>query len=140
MPPPSDEREGPLPAPEEDPVSPTLRQQEVASRPAGGQIPAAASAQEPGKAIGARPGTCPVCGARFRGHGACSRCGADLLPLMAVIVRSFRLRLQAREALLSGHASEAAHLAREAQATCATGGGAAILDVAEWIASVPRPL
>lgn len=91
-----------------------------------------------GKATGTRPGTCPVCSARFRGLGSCSRCGADLLPLMAVIVRARRLRLRAREALLCGSTAAAAHLAREAQATCATARGAAILELAEWIVTGGR--
>jgi hypothetical protein len=36
--------------------------------------------------------------------------------------------------VLCGREAEAAHLAREAQATCATPGGAAILDLAGWLA------
>ena len=46
---------------------------------------------------------CPVCQARFRGSRLCSRCGADLGPLMIVAVRAWRLREEARDALARGH-------------------------------------
>lgn len=45
---------------------------------------------------------CPVCHARFRGAKTCSRCGADLTPLMLILLRAQRLRELAREALTRG--------------------------------------
>jgi hypothetical protein len=63
---------------------------------------------------------CPACQARFRGTADCSRCGADLRPLMALAVRAWRRRCAARQALLDGHFAAAAGLAAQAQATCPT--------------------
>jgi len=63
---------------------------------------------------------CPVCRARFRGSAACSRCGADLEPLMRLAVRGLRLRLAARRALLAGDplgAREILNRARQVHAT-----------------------
>ena len=45
---------------------------------------------------------CPVCGARFRGSGTCSRCGTDLRPLMRIAARAWRAREQCRAALRAG--------------------------------------
>jgi hypothetical protein len=79
------------------------------------------------------PGVCPVCGARFRGSSTCTRCGADLAPLMALLVESRRLREEARESLSAGRAREAAALARAALDLHATPAGAALRDLAEWV-------
>jgi hypothetical protein len=58
---------------------------------------------------------CPVCLARFRGAGVCSRCGADLEPLMILAVKSWRLRAAARAAIGAGQFEHALELAEEAQ-------------------------
>lgn len=60
-------------------------------------------------------GRCPVCQARFRGARVCSRCGADLEPLMILAVKSWRLREAARSAIGAGRFEQAFQLAAEAQ-------------------------
>jgi predicted amidophosphoribosyltransferase len=45
---------------------------------------------------------CPVCNARFRGTVTCSRCGADLEPLMTMVARAWQLRRRAVRALAVG--------------------------------------
>lgn len=59
---------------------------------------------------------CPVCQARFRGACICSRCGADLEPLMLLSVQAWQLREAARQALLAGEVGRALALAGEAEA------------------------
>ena len=80
-----------------------------------------------------RDGCCPVCRARFRGETECSRCGADLRPLMILLARAALLRSAARAALLGERFEEAADLAREAQEVRWTPGGAAIVALADWL-------
>jgi predicted amidophosphoribosyltransferase len=50
---------------------------------------------------------CPVCNARFRGTVTCSRCGADLGPLMTLVARAWHHRLRAARALADGDAESA---------------------------------
>jgi HSP20 family molecular chaperone IbpA len=76
---------------------------------------------------------CPVCQARFRESSTCSRCGADLVPLMTLIVRSYRLRLLARRALQAGDFERARKLAREAQALCSTRKGEDLRLLSSWL-------
>ena len=57
---------------------------------------------------------CPVCRARFRGTTDCSRCGADLSPLMRLAGRAWLARQRAIHSLLSGEPHLAAELASEA--------------------------
>ncbi|MDA0840988.1 MAG: hypothetical protein O3B01_23265 [Planctomycetota bacterium] len=57
---------------------------------------------------------CPVCGAKFRGTTECSRCGADLSPLMRLATRAWLVRQQAIDALLLGNPQLAEQLAAEA--------------------------
>jgi hypothetical protein len=71
-------------------------------------------------------GRCPVCQARFRGARVCSRCGADLEPLMILAVKSWRLREAARSAMGAGRFEQALQLAEQAQATQWTPGGEAL--------------
>ena len=52
--------------------------------------------------IGTHALRCPVCLARFRGSARCSRCGADLTPLMRLAARSHALLRAAIDALLAG--------------------------------------
>jgi hypothetical protein len=74
---------------------------------------------------------CPVCQARFRGARLCSRCGADLEPLMVLVVRSWRLREAARSALGLGEFGRAWELAAKAQEAQRTGAGEALLVMSE---------
>jgi predicted amidophosphoribosyltransferase len=60
-------------------------------------------------------GRCPVCQARFRGASPCSRCGADLEPLLLLAAHAYALRQAARRALQSGNLPAAAALARTAR-------------------------
>lgn len=71
-------------------------------------------------------GRCPVCQARFRGARICSRCGADLEPLMVLAVKSWRLREAARSAIGAGHFEQAFELAAKAQEAQRTPAGEAL--------------
>ena len=76
---------------------------------------------------------CPVCQARFRGATTCSRCGADLGPLMFLIAKSSRLREDAREAILAGDCYQAGDLARRADSLCATNAGCDLQLLCRWL-------
>jgi predicted amidophosphoribosyltransferase len=78
---------------------------------------------------------CPVCKARFRGTRHCSRCGADLQPLMLLTVQAFQLRRAAREALYSGDYPSAHRLASQAQTVRSTAVGRHLLALSLWLAS-----
>jgi len=58
---------------------------------------------------------CPVCGARFRGAHICSRCGADLEPLMLLAAAAWRLREASRRAVDDGNAERAFAFASRAE-------------------------
>lgn len=58
---------------------------------------------------------CPACRAPWRGVATCQRCGAELAPLMRLVMRAWTLREAARAALVAGEGATA--LAR-AQAAC----------------------
>ena len=58
---------------------------------------------------------CPVCGVRFRGTPACSRCGTNLDALMRISAGAWVARQQARTALLRGDLNAALALSRIAQ-------------------------
>jgi len=73
---------------------------------------------------------CPVCQARFRGSSQCSRCGADLLPLMTLAAHAWRLREAARQALRQGDCSAALASARAAQQLQATEEGRLLVGIA----------
>jgi len=78
---------------------------------------------------------CPVCQARFRGAITCSRCGADLRPLMFLAARASRLREDARQAILAGDFYEAGELARQADSLCRTSAGRNLLLLCRWLLS-----
>jgi hypothetical protein len=78
---------------------------------------------------------CPVCQARFRGARICSRCGADLKPLMVLTVRAWQLREEARRALGAGDVERALLLATEAQSIHDTENGGALRMVTAWLAA-----
>ncbi|MBI4864187.1 MAG: hypothetical protein HY815_28615 [Candidatus Riflebacteria bacterium] len=80
------------------------------------------------------PLSCPVCRARFRGTTACSRCGAELTPLMVLALRAHRLRQSAREALRAGDFQLAHDLATDAEELCSTPQGARLRLVAGCLA------
>jgi hypothetical protein len=86
-----------------------------------------------------RPGIenrCPVCQARFRGARFCSRCGADLEPLMRLTVKAWQLRQAARQALEAGDVERALGLAMEAQGVQGTGSGEALRLLGAWLTTV----
>ena len=76
---------------------------------------------------------CPVCQARFRGSGTCSRCGADLESLMLLIAKAYQLRQDARRALQAGDYERAQRLASKAQATCSTQRGEDLRLLSSWL-------
>lgn len=86
-------------------------------------------------------GRCPVCTARFRGTAACSRCGADLTPLMRLAAEAYRLRRAARQAVFSGDFTGARFLSRRAEELCATevGRGLFLLTAVLAESNFPRP-
>lgn len=82
---------------------------------------------------------CPVCQARFRGARICSRCGADLEPLMLLTVKAWQLRQSARRALNAGDAERALELALEAQGIQSTESGEALRLLSAWVNTVSAP-
>lgn len=76
---------------------------------------------------------CPVCQARFRGSAECSRCGADLGTVMALVVTAWRLREAARQAIGEGDMMRASALAAQAQELCRTPAGRDLEMVAAWL-------
>jgi len=76
---------------------------------------------------------CPVCQARFRGARICSRCGADLEPLMILSVKAWQLREKARQALEAGDLERALGLAGEAQGIQVTDSGEALRLLGAWL-------
>jgi len=76
---------------------------------------------------------CPVCRARFRGARICSRCGAELEPLMRLTVKAWQLRESARRALQAGDVGRALGLANEAQAIQGAGSGGALRLLCAWL-------
>jgi predicted amidophosphoribosyltransferase len=59
---------------------------------------------------------CPVCRARFRDEAICSRCGADLSPLLAIEAEAVALEREAVALLAAGHWIEARRAAERALA------------------------
>ena len=80
------------------------------------------------------PALCPVCRARFRGARICSRCGADLGPVMRLSVAAWRLREAARDSLAAGDFASAYRLAARAQRLQVTGEGRALCLLSAWLA------
>lgn len=78
--------------------------------------------------------SCPACGARFRGTSICSRCEADLTPLMEIVFKAFQIREETRMALQYGCYKKAQKLAREAQALIDTDSGRQLNLICTWLA------
>ena len=85
------------------------------------------------------PLLCPVCRARFRGASQCSRCGADLIPLMTLAARAYLLRRASRDHLLQGDYAGAQLLADRSQALHATDRGRHLSLAAAWFATCLPP-
>ena len=81
---------------------------------------------------------CPVCRASFRGTRPCTRCGADLTPLMLLYTAAYCLRREAMAALVSGELEEAAELVRRAQAQCSSLQGQRLCELIRWIQSTEQ--
>ena len=79
------------------------------------------------------PALCPVCRARFRGASMCSRCGADLSPLMRLSVEAWMLREAARDSLAAGDLASAYRLAARAQRLQVTAEGGALCLLSAWL-------
>ena len=78
---------------------------------------------------------CPVCQARFRGSAECSRCGADLAPIMGLAASAWRLREAARQAIAGGDMMRARALAAQAQELCRTPAGRDLEMITSWLAT-----
>ena len=85
------------------------------------------------------PPKCPVCQARFRGSAICSRCGADLRPLLLLIGHAYRLRQSARKAIETGDVGRAEELAAEAESACSTERGRELWLLSSWLLSSSEP-
>jgi hypothetical protein len=72
--------------------------------------------------------------ARFRGARVCSRCGADLEPLMALTVEAWQLRQSARAAFEGSDFPLALALAAEAQQAHRTPDGERLRLLGAWLA------
>ena len=83
---------------------------------------------------------CPVCRAPFRGRVTCSRCGADLRPLMWLATLAWQARRAARRSLLAGELTTAARLAAAAQRLHATEAGRRQRLLAGWLSAKPAAL
>lgn len=79
------------------------------------------------------PDQCPVCRARFRGARLCSRCGADLGPLMRLTVEAWMFREAARDALAAGDFGHAHRLAAQARRRRVTREGEALCLLSAWL-------
>ena len=66
---------------------------------------------------------CPVCEVGFRGTRECSRCGADLTPLMLLAAHAYVLRQAAQQSLGSGDARTALVSVQAAQGLHSTPNG-----------------
>ena len=77
---------------------------------------------------------CPVCRARFRGASECSRCGADLTPVMTLVASAWRMRQAARQALAAGEFARSRELASRAQQICYTRAGKGLEALGAWLA------
>ena len=86
-----------------------------------------------------QPSNCPVCRARFRGTATCSRCGADLAPLLLLIDHAYRLRQYARKAIETGDVGRAQKLAEEAESVCSTQEGRELWLLSSWLLSSSEP-
>ncbi len=83
--------------------------------------------------VDAEPLKCPVCGAKFRGTRECSRCGADLSPLMYLADTARQMRNKARQAISACDGKRAHDLAEKAQRLHATETGRRLLSLAVWL-------
>ena len=81
------------------------------------------------------PPKCPVCQVRFRGSATCSRCGADLGPLLLLIERAYRFRQHARKAIETGDLERAQKLAGEDESVCSTQRGRELWLLSSWLRS-----
>ena len=84
------------------------------------------------------PHQCPVCRARFRGGRLCSRCGADLLPVMLLAAKAWQLREKARLSLKSGEFDRALEFALAAQKLQFTPQGESLRVLSAWFKSTTR--
>ena len=81
------------------------------------------------------PPKCPVCQARFRGSAICSRCGADLAPLLSLIEHAYGLRREARKAIETGDVERAQELAAQAENVCSSRKGRGLWLLSSWLLS-----
>lgn len=76
---------------------------------------------------------CPVCRARFRSACECSRCGADLKTLMRLQLRGWRLRQEARNAIVQGNLAQALEFSSMAEAICHTPAGKRLKELSQFL-------
>ena len=83
-------------------------------------------------------GCCPACRAAFRSTTHCSRCGADLTPLMTLETAAWRCREGARIAVRQGDFERMLRQASEAQKLCPTPDGEGLRRLAAWLVAERR--
>jgi predicted amidophosphoribosyltransferase len=76
---------------------------------------------------------CPVCRAKFRGTRQCSRCGANLTPIMVLSARAQGCRANAKKSLYALNFKKAHELAATAQKEHATESGRKLLLLTAWL-------
>ena len=81
---------------------------------------------------------CPVCRARFREARLCSRCGADLSPLMLLVAKAFLLRQASRDAFLKGNFTVSQQLAISSEKHVRTAIGHRLSSFTTWAMTCPR--
>jgi predicted amidophosphoribosyltransferase len=81
---------------------------------------------------------CPVCQARFRGARICSRCGADLEPIMRLALRAWRLREGARRAIVHGAYDQAFQLVSAAERLQSAPRGQSLRVLCAWLNTAIR--
>jgi predicted amidophosphoribosyltransferase len=81
------------------------------------------------------PNHCPVCRARFRATRLCSRCGADLTPIMLIAAKAWQLRETARQSLSAGEFGRAYEQALDAQNLQFTERGESLRLLAQWLSA-----
>ncbi len=81
---------------------------------------------------------CPVCSAPFREKTTCSRCKADLEPIMQIAGKARVFRDAARTAVLVGDFERAGEHAHTSLALHETKNGRNLLLLARWLCSLRR--
>lgn len=78
---------------------------------------------------------CPVCRASFKETKECTRCGADIKPLMTVTAKAYVLRKAARDLMFLGDLDRSLEFAEKAQKLHRTDAGGKLKLLNKWLIS-----